>query len=102
MSLRDARQLSRGGGVFSFVRACLAVTVLLLADSALAADWLGTTSGDWFTTGNWSPAVVPTAGTDVTINNGGSPNAATVGASGAGARNVTLGSLAGQSGTLDV
>jgi T5SS/PEP-CTERM-associated repeat protein len=33
-----------------------------------AADWLGTVSNDWFTAGNWSPAGVPTAGTDVSID----------------------------------
>jgi len=75
---------------------------LLLAGPALAADWLGTTSSDWFTTGNWNPATVPTGSIDVTINNGGSPNAATIGAAGAVAKTVTLGSAVGQSGTLNV
>lgn len=75
---------------------------LLLASPALAADWLGTASSDWFTAGNWSPAAVPTGSIDVTINNGGSPNPATIGASGAVAKNVTLGSSVGQSGTLNV
>lgn len=75
---------------------------LLLGGPALAADWLGTTSTDWFTAGNWSPAVVPTGSIDVTINNNGSPNAATIGTSGAVAKAVTLGSAVGQSGTLNV
>lgn len=67
-----------------------------------AADWLGTTSSDWFVTGNWNPATVPGSATDVTINNGGTPNPANITATGAQARNVTLGSNAGQTGTLNV
>jgi hypothetical protein len=34
---------------------------------APAATWTGTTSNDWFTDSNWSPATVPTSDTDVTI-----------------------------------
>ncbi len=34
-----------------------------------AATWTGTTSSDWNTSTNWSPAVVPTAATNVTIPN---------------------------------
>jgi hypothetical protein len=37
----------------------------------VAATWLGTTS-DWFLASNWSPAVVPTEDTDVTITLRGS------------------------------
>jgi len=76
--------------------------LLLAAGAARAADWLGTLSSDWFAAGNWNPAAVPGAATDVTINNGGAPNPATIGAAGAVARNVTLGSGGAQSGTLNV
>ena len=39
-----------------------------------AALWLGNISTDWFIDGNWSPAHVPNAATDVTIKNvSGSP-----------------------------
>lgn len=76
--------------------------LLLASGAAHAADWLGTTSPDWFAAGNWAPAAVPGAATDVAIDNGGAPNPATINAAGAVARKVTLGSGAGQSGTLNV
>jgi outer membrane autotransporter protein len=79
----------------------LASTAILGVTPADAADWLGTVSADWFNTGNWNPAAVPTSATDVTINNGGSPNPSTINAP-AVARRVDLGSNAGQSGTLNV
>lgn len=69
---------------------------------AEAADWLGTVSADWFTTGNWNPAAVPGSGTAVNINNAATPNPATINAPGAVSGTVTLGSTAGQSGTLNV
>ena len=75
---------------------CLAVTPVE------AADWLGTVSADWFTTGNWNPAAVPGSGTAVNINNAATPNPATINAPGAASGAVTLGSTAGQSGTLNV
>lgn len=69
------------------------------ATPAEAADWTGASSQDWFSSGNWNPASVPTSGTAVTIDNGGT---ATIGAAGAAASKVTLGSNGGQSGTLNV
>lgn len=75
---------------------CFAVT------PANAADWLGTISADWFNPGNWNPAAVPGSGTAVNINNAAIPNPATIGAPGAASGTVTLGSTAGQSGTLNV
>ncbi|EKS37646.1 autotransporter outer membrane beta-barrel domain-containing protein [Afipia clevelandensis] len=69
---------------------------------AEAADWLGTVSADWFTTGNWNPAAIPGSGTAVNINNAATPNPATINAPGAVSGTVTLGSTAGQSGTLNV
>lgn len=56
-------------------------------------------TGNWFTPGNWTPGVVPAAGTNVQINNGGT---AQIGAAGAVGNVLTLGNAAGQSGTLDV
>jgi T5SS/PEP-CTERM-associated repeat protein len=47
---------------------------------ALAANpqWNGTTSGDWFDAGNWSPSAVPTAADTVTVDTNGTPNSATI------------------------
>ncbi len=55
----------------------------------------------WFTAGNWSPATVPTLADNVFINNGGT---ARVNGNGntAQARNITLGSVAGDDGTIRV
>lgn len=36
--------------------------------AAVAADWTGAASNDWFTTGNWNPGAVPTAGSAVAID----------------------------------
>jgi len=82
-----------------------ALTVALagfMATEAQAADWTGTASNDWFTAGNWNPAAVPTSANDVTINNSATPNPAGIGAAGAVANSVTLGSAAGQFGTLNI
>lgn len=80
----------------------LASTAIFGVTPAGAADWLGTVSADWFSTGNWNPAAVPGSATAVNINNAGSPNPATVNAAGATAGAVRLGSNVGQSGTLNV
>lgn len=61
-------------------------------------QWTGNTSADWFIAGNWNPAAVPGAATDVQINNGAVPNPADVTAAGATARSVIMGSAVGQSG----
>jgi len=76
--------------------------VLLAAEPGLAADWTGATSADWFTAGNWNPAAVPGAATAANINSGATPNAPTVGAAGAVASTVSLGTNVGQSGQLSV
>jgi len=80
---------------------CLAGTCIAVSP-AVAADWLGTVSADWFTAGNWNPAAVPGSATAVTINNAATPNPATINAPGAVAGRVDLGSAGGQSGTLNV
>lgn len=98
--------VARGAGKPSPVRQfryfLLASTAFLGASPAESADWLGTVSSNWFTAGNWNPAAVPGSGTAVNINNAGSPNPATINAPGAVSGTVTLGSTAGQSGTLNV
>lgn len=80
---------------------CLAGTCFVVSP-AVAANWLGTVSADWFTAGNWNPAAVPGSATAVTINNAGTPNPSTINAPGAVAGRVDLGSAGGQSGTLNV
>ena len=47
----------------------LAGLVLIAAPVARAQTlWVGGTSTDWYTAGNWNPSVVPTGGGDVEIN----------------------------------
>jgi autotransporter-associated beta strand protein/T5SS/PEP-CTERM-associated repeat protein len=99
---RLRRSLVPSGAARRLLRVASSTLALMLASPVLAADWLGTTSTDWFTAGNWSPAAVPTASVDVTIDNGGAPNPATIGTSGAVAKTVTIGAAVGQSGTLNV
>ncbi|MBX9847580.1 MAG: autotransporter domain-containing protein [Xanthobacteraceae bacterium] len=91
------------------INALLSATALAGAASLLPSgaahaqtQWTGNTSTDWFTAGNWNPATVPGAATDVEINNGAVPNPANVTAAGATARSVIVGDAAGQSGTLNV
>lgn len=81
----------------------LAALVLSSSSLALGASltWNGSTSGNWFIGGNWTPAAVPTSADTLVIDNAG-PNTATVGSAGAVARTLTIGSLAGTSGALVV
>ncbi|HEV2505133.1 MAG TPA: autotransporter domain-containing protein [Mesorhizobium sp.] len=81
----------------------LAALVLSSSSLALGASltWNGSTSGNWFIGGNWTPAAVPTSADTLVIDNAG-PNTATVGSAGAVARTLTIGSLAGSSGALVV
>lgn len=80
-------------------RLLLASTAILGGTPVEAADWQGSVSSDWFISGNWNPASVPTSGTDVTIDNGGT---STIGAAGAASRKLTLGTNNGNSGTMNV
>src|SRR3954467_11452311 len=91
-----ARRLARLLASTCLAGACFVVS------PAIAADWLGTVSANWFTAGNWNPAAVPGSATAVTINNASTPNPSTINAPGAVAGRVDLGSAGGQSGTLNV
>lgn len=42
--------------------------LLLMVIEADAQQWVGTTSTDWNTAGNWNPATIPTAGSNVTFD----------------------------------
>lgn len=81
-----------------------ALSGLALTTPARAANlqWLGAGSTDWFTAGNWSPAAVPTAADDVSVDstsphttviNGGSATSQTlvVGEGGTGNLAITNG-----------
>ena len=70
------RAFARGG----FAPRAASLTALLIASTALTAiafvpsahagtpQWLGTASSNWFTQGNWSPAGVPNAADNVTVD----------------------------------
>ncbi|MBN9548306.1 MAG: autotransporter outer membrane beta-barrel domain-containing protein, partial [Alphaproteobacteria bacterium] len=79
----------------------IAVLGLVFAGAApaLATDWNGATSNDWFTGANWS-AGVPASATDVTIHTV-TPNPTVIGTAGAQARNVFVG-LFGSVGDLTI
>ncbi len=67
--------------------------------AAAQAVWTGSTSNVWPTAGNWSPAAIPGATTDVSINTG-LGNVPVITTGGQLARSVTLGSAVGQTGAL--
>lgn len=68
-------------------------------DALAQAVWTGSTSNAWPNAGNWSPAAVPGATTDVSINTG-LGNVPAITTAGQLARSVTLGSGLGQTGAL--
>ena len=47
-----------------------ATIVTVTYTGTISVDWDGSTSTDWFTASNWTPACVPDAGIDVTIPSG--------------------------------
>jgi hypothetical protein len=70
-------------------------TYSLVIAAPAAALWTGAVSTDWFTAGNWSTGLVPTASTDVTIPgapSGGRFPAITANSALAQTRNLTLNS----------
>ncbi|MDO7851417.1 Ig-like domain-containing protein [Hymenobacter convexus] len=69
-----------------------------------AVTWNGTISTDWYTAGNWTPNVVPTASLDATVP-GSAPNQPFIGAGTAFALNLALNSgatLTQTGGTLTI
>jgi fibronectin-binding autotransporter adhesin len=84
----------------------LALSAALLAGAAAgraeaAATWNGSTSQDWFTSSNWTPATVPATGVEADIN-GNTAAPTIVNKAGAAAGTVSIGTAAGQSGALTV
>ena len=77
-----------------FVSALLGSTAMigLAVMSTAKADetWTGATSDDWFTASNWSPATVPAAAVDVTLDTQ-TPNLTNIAGSAASAGAVTIG-----------
>ncbi len=69
---------------------CSALVSVSLSAPAAGADWTGAASSDWFVAGNWSPAALPAAGTDVLINSG-TPNPAVISGPNATARHLSIG-----------
>lgn len=81
----------------------LATTALFSAGSAQAQErhWQGTSSTDWSTPGNWTPAGSPDSDDPVVIDTN-TPNQALVSTPGAQAGTVTIGSASGQTGKLTI
>ena len=52
----------------------IAILFFYFGISTYAQTWNGTVSSAWSTAANWTPASVPGAGNDVTINNAAAPN----------------------------
>ena len=71
---------------------------LTLTSATAAADWTGAASNDWFTTGNWTPNAVPTAGDDVFVDT--APNPAVINNAAATANKVNVGDAASSTGAL--
>ncbi|SFM17274.1 outer membrane autotransporter barrel domain-containing protein [Bradyrhizobium sp. NFR13] len=70
---------------------CVVLVGIALPAPAVAIDWTGTTSTDWYTPGNWDLATVPTSVQSVVINTTG-PNATLIsgGTAVAGTTNIGL------------
>ena len=58
------------------MRSSLIITILFFffGFSSYAQTWNGSVSTAWNTAANWTPATIPGAGNDVTINNAAAPN----------------------------
>ena len=82
--------------LFSVRPVALFVGLISLVPSLAAQTVWNVSTGAWTTAGNWSPATVPTSGTDVQINNGGTASLTAAGAS----SSLYLGTAPGDSGTL--
>jgi T5SS/PEP-CTERM-associated repeat protein/autotransporter-associated beta strand protein len=71
-----------------------AMAALSLAGSAHAAppSWVGNSSTDWFTAGNWSTAVVPTTTDDVTVDTT-SPHTTAINGGAAASQQIFVGAI---------
>ena len=85
------RQLSCSTSVAALLLA--GAVIAGMPTAAQAADWIGATSGDWFTQGNWSTNAVPTTGDDVIIDTT-TPNPTSISGSNAFALGVVVGNSA--------
>ncbi|HEV2156910.1 autotransporter outer membrane beta-barrel domain-containing protein [Bradyrhizobium sp.] len=82
----DGRRLLSSASVFA-----LTLSVgQALPDAARAADWTGTTSSDWFVTGNWNTGTLPTSGVNVFIATS-TPNPAVIAGPNAATNNLSIG-----------
>lgn len=80
-------------------RTWLVIAILAVPVFAEAQVTWNAGTGSWFTSSNWTPGIVPTSGINATINNGGTAQVLTTGGQ---VRVLTLGTAAGQTGTLQV
>lgn len=80
------------------MRSSFVVTILFFffGISSYAQTWNGSVSSDWNTSANWTPATIPGAGNDVTINNPAAPNQPTL------PSNLTIRDLIMSDGALDL
>ncbi len=74
----------------------------LSVGEARAQTWNGSSSTNWFTPGNWTPAGTPTSSGSVIIDNGSTANPVVIGATGAAASDLTIGSTPGATGALSI
>jgi len=81
---------------------CLAAVFASVSSSqAQLEQWTGATNANWFNANNWNPASVPTSANNVQIDTN-AVNQANVGAAGAIARSISVGTNSGDTGQLRV
>lgn len=74
----------------------IAILFFFFGISSYAQTWNGSVSSAWNTAANWTPATIPGAGNDVTINNAAAPNQPIL------PSNLTIRDLSMSSGILDL
>jgi outer membrane autotransporter protein len=87
----DSTPVCSGPRIYAPLLASGLVLVALGSGGALADDWEGAVSTDWFNAGNWNSGSIPTAVTDVNVDTV-RPNPTVVGAAGAMSGNLLIGS----------
>ena len=94
--------LRRNKSAFFTVMAALVLAASVAASKVFAVDsiWIGGT-GNWASLANWQGGQVPNSGKDAYINNGGTAQIGSLSGTAVTIR-LTLGSNAGQSGTLQI